>query len=266
MQNLVGKMPELMRCNMLHGVQSMTTKTDKAHAEGCSGPNFLSSMQHNGGLLVHLHTSAMMRAHVIGNSLKIEGAHQWHKASVDREAGRQGGQQARRARVSHPIAAGPLAPAAAEQSSAWLDDQTGLGARLRRAVRHLGRARQVGLRMQLKQAEQGWAGGVRHPGTCAGSGRGCPGPETAAAREETQYSDLWHMHLMMSVMGTKPLLSLFSLLVMAAWNREWLALMGGALEQAWHRSNKSVDKLQHEWECLVCVLTPAGKEKGLVLS
>lgn len=105
--------------------------------------------------------------------------------------------------MSHPIAAGPLAPAAAEQSSAWLDGQTGPGACLRRAARNLGRSRQTGLWRQVKQAEQGWAGGVRRPGTCAGSGRGCPGPETAAARGEIQYSDLWHMHLVYSVMWTK---------------------------------------------------------------
>ena len=104
-------------------------------------------------------------------------------------------QAARRARVSHPIAAGPLSPAAAEQSTAWLVGQTGPGAQLHRAVGKPGRSRYASLRREVKQVEQGWAGGVRRPETCAGSGRGYPEPETAAAREEIQYSDLRQMHL-----------------------------------------------------------------------
>ena len=97
--------------------------------------------------------------------------------------------------MSHPIAAGPLAPAAAEQSSAWIVDQSAPAAHLRHGVRNPGHSRQAGLQRLMEQLELAWAGGVRRPGTCAGRGQGYPEPETAAAKEEIQYSDLCHVHL-----------------------------------------------------------------------
>ena len=161
------------------------------------------------------------------------------------QAGRQGGRQADthrqtggqaggRARVFHPIAAGLLSPAAAEQSSAWLVDQTGPGAGLHCAVRNLGCSRHAGPQRRVKQVQQGWVGGVRRPGTCAGSGQECPVPGIAAAREEIQYSDLWHTCTWYSQSyGLNPLFHFsVSLYGVGSLEQRRVALVPGLLGQA----------------------------------
>ena len=90
---------------------------------------------------------------------------------------------------THPTAEESLDPAAAGQTFAWIDGQQSQAAGPRPQLR-------MPLRLVLTPwsalmlAEQKTAGDVKHPGTCASSGRGCLGPGTAAAREVTLCSAL----------------------------------------------------------------------------
>lgn len=97
--------------------------------------------------------------------------------------------------MSYPSAAELLGLASAEQSSVWLVGQTGPGASVPQVVSSLGhsRARQVVLLRQVKQLGQSWAGGVRRPRTCAGSGQEYLAPRTVTARTGIQCSSLWCM-------------------------------------------------------------------------
>lgn len=90
---------------------------------------------------------------------------------------------------SHPSAAVPPDPAAAEQNSAWLVCQTDLGAGVCYEGRSWGHAMHAGWRQEV-QGELRQAGGVRRRGTCAGRDQGCPEPRSAAAKGGTQYSGL----------------------------------------------------------------------------
>jgi len=85
---------------------------------------------------------------------------------------------------TYPTAGAPPGPAAAGQRSVWIAYQQGPVERQRRLQKG------PGCSLGPVWAGQKGAGGVRHPGTCAGSGRGCPEPGSAAAKEAKQCSIL----------------------------------------------------------------------------
>ena len=86
--------------------------------------------------------------------------------------------------LTYPTADAPPGPAAAGQRSAWLPYQQGPVERQRRLQKG------PGCSLGPVWTGQKGAGGERHPGTCAGSGQGSPGPGSEAAKEVKRCSAL----------------------------------------------------------------------------